>query len=98
MSSNDIKTALRNEVFDALIINGKMPGGWGAQEIYEWVKQSYGGLEKKLLFTFSSVADPETRKFLQENNVPMLVKPFEVADLINHARRLLQKTQAASAS
>jgi len=26
------------------------------------------------------------------------VKPFEVADLISHARRLLQKAQAAAAS
>ncbi|HET7441412.1 MAG TPA: GAF domain-containing protein [Terriglobales bacterium] len=97
ISSDDVKNALRNEVFDALIVNGKMPGGWGAEEVYRWVADNGSGMEKKLLFTFSSVADQETRKFLQENNVPMLVKPFEVADLINHARRLLQKTQAASA-
>jgi len=35
---------------------------------------------------------------LQENHVPYLVKPFEVADLISHARRLLHKAQAAGAS
>jgi len=29
--------------------------------------------------------------------VPSLVKPFEVADLITHARRLMQKAQAAGA-
>lgn len=98
MSSDDLKSALRNEVFDAVIINGKMPGGWGAQEVYRWLMENCAGMEKKLLFTFSSVADQETRKFLQENNVPLLVKPFEVADLINHARHLLQKTQAANAS
>ena len=44
------------------------------------------------------VADPETRAFLLENNVPCLVKPFEVADLITHARRLMQKAHAASAN
>ena len=55
-------------------------------------------MEKHLLFTFSSVAEPEVRSFLQEKNVPYLVKPFEVADLIAHARRLMQKAQAASAS
>jgi DNA-binding response OmpR family regulator len=37
------------------------------------------------------------RAFLQENNVPCLVKPFEVAELIAQARRLLQKAQAAGA-
>jgi two-component system, NtrC family, sensor kinase len=98
MSADDVKSALRNEVFDAVIINGKMPGGWGAQEVYKWLMDNCAGMEKKLLFTFSSVADQETRKFLQESNVPLLVKPFEVADLINHARRLLQKTQSAAAS
>ena len=56
------------------------------------------GLEKHLLVTFSSVAEPEIRSFLQENNVPYLVKPFEVADLISHARRLLQKAHAAASS
>jgi hypothetical protein len=34
---------------------------------------------------------------MAENNVSSLVKPFEVADLISHARRLVQKTQSAAA-
>jgi hypothetical protein len=55
------------------------------------------GMEKHLLFTFSTVAEPEVRSFLQEKSVPCPVKPFEVADLIAHARRLMQKAQAASA-
>jgi len=32
---------------------------------------------------------------LQENGVPYLVKPFEVAELISQARKLLQKASAA---
>jgi DNA-binding response OmpR family regulator len=43
------------------------------------------------------VLEPEIRSFLHNNNVPYLVKPFEVGDLISQARRLLQKTQAAVA-
>src|SRR5438105_5369693 len=38
-------------------------------------------LEKHMLFTFSSVLEPDIRSFLQEKNLPYLVKPFEVADL-----------------
>ena len=49
------------------------------------------------MFTFSSAVEPEIRSFLHDNNVPYLVKPFEVSDLISQARRLLQKTQAAVA-
>jgi two-component system NtrC family sensor kinase len=97
MNADDVKTRLLGEKFEALIINGKMPGGWSVPDICRWLTENCPGMEKRLLVTFASVAEPETRAFLQENNVPCLVKPFEVADLIAQARRLLQKTQAAAA-
>jgi hypothetical protein len=54
-------------------------------------------MECHVLFTFSNgLEQGDTRAFLQENNVPCLVKPFEVGDLISQARRLLQKTHAAT--
>jgi DNA-binding response OmpR family regulator len=55
-------------------------------------------MEKHTLFMFSNLEQSEERTFLQENNIPYLVKPFEVADLISQARRLLQKAHAAVAS
>src|SRR5437867_2112732 len=97
MSGEDMKSRLQSETFDALILNGKMLGGWCAQEAYRWTLQNCPALEKHMLFTFSSVLEPEIRSFLQEQNLPYLVKPFEVADLIAQARRLSQKAQAASA-
>jgi CheY-like chemotaxis protein len=93
----EIKNTMAQRSFDALIINGKMPGGWNARDTYLWLAETYPGMEKHVLFTFSTVAEPEVRNFLQEKNVPYLAKPFEVADLIAHARRLLRKTQAAVA-
>ena len=51
-----------------------------------------------VLFTFSSgVEQADGRAFLQENKIPYLVKPFEVAELITQARKLLQKSLAAGA-
>ena len=97
MNAEEVKSLVGREPFDALIINGKMPGGWSVQEVYSWLATQAPGMEKRVLFTFSSVPEPETRAFLQENNVPSLAKPFEVADLIAQARRLLPKAQAASA-
>ncbi len=97
MSADEIRPKLLAGSFDALIINGRMPGGCSAQETVQWLRENQPGLEKRLLFTFSSMADAETRSFLQENQVPFLVKPFEVAELISQARRLLQKSQAAVA-
>ena len=83
--------------FDAMIIDGKMPNGWSAPEVYRWISENRAGLEKHLMFTFSGAVEPETRAFLNNHNLPYLVKPFEVGDLISHARRLLQKTLAATA-
>jgi two-component system, NtrC family, sensor kinase len=97
--SEDVKTRLLSEPFDAVIMSGKMPADWNAKEAYAWLKEHCSDMEGHVLFTFShGVAQGDERAFLQENNVPFLVKPFEVAELISQARRLLQKAQAAAAS
>ena len=96
MSFEEVKTRLQQESFDAMIIDGKMPNGWNAPDVHRWIIENRAGLEKHLMFTFSGAVEPEIRAFLQNHNVPYLVKPFEVGDLISHARRLLQKTLAAS--
>jgi PAS domain S-box-containing protein len=96
-TSQDVKTRLLSEPFDALIMNGNMPGQWNTKEAYQWLKENCPGMEAHVLFTFSNgVETGNGRSFLQENDVPCLVKPFEVAELIAQARRLLQKAQAAA--
>jgi DNA-binding NtrC family response regulator len=97
-NAEEMKSLLQQQSFDAIIIDGKAQGDGGAREVYGWLVENCSGMEKHLLFTFSSVAAPEVRSFLQEKSVPYLAKPFEVADLIAHARRLMQKAQAASAN
>jgi PAS domain S-box-containing protein len=97
-NAQDVKTRLLSEPFDAIIMNGKMPGEWSAKESYPWLTQNCQGMEKHVLYTFSNSVEPgEGRAFLQENNIPYLVKPFEVAELISQARKLTQKVQAAGA-
>jgi len=97
--SEDVKTRLLSEPFDAVIMSGKMPADWNAKEAYRWVQQNCPNMERHILFTFSNgVEQGDDRNFLQENNVPYLVKPFEVVELLSQARRLLQKALAASAS
>ena len=97
-TSQDVKTRLLSEHFDAVIMNGKMPGEWNAKESYTWIKANCEGMHCHVLFTFASGVEPsDGRAFLQENNVSYLVKPFEVAELILQTRRLLQKAQAVAA-
>jgi two-component system NtrC family sensor kinase len=91
MSVEDTQEKLRNGSFDVIVMNGRMPGGCSAREMYEWIAKNRPGLEKGLLLTFSSVTDPQTRSFLHEHSVPSLAKPFEVADLISQVRVLAQR-------
>ena len=95
-TSQDVKTRLLSEPFDALIMNGKLPGQWGAKESYQWLRENCSAMDGHVLYTFANGPGDE-KAFLQENNVPYLVKPFEVAELIAQARKLLQKAQAAAA-
>ena len=96
-SNQEVKDRLLQESFDALIMNGKMTGGWNIEEAYQWLAEKCPGLEKRVLVTFSADPTPELRNFMHEHNVPFLVKPFEVSEVITQTRRLLQKAQAASA-
>jgi len=97
-TSQDVKTRLLSEPFDALILNGKMPGQWSVKESCQWLKENCPGMVDHVLFTFSNGVEPsDERAFLQGSAVPYLVKPFEVAEFIAQARRLLQKAQAAGA-
>ena len=97
-TSQDVKTRLLSEPFDALIMSGKLAGDWNAKDAFHWLKEHCPGMESHVLFTYSHSAEQsDTRAFLQENNVSSLVKPFEVGELISQARRLLQKSQGAAA-
>ena len=95
-TSQDVKTRLLSEPFDALIMNGKLPGQWGAKESYQWLRENCSAMAGHVLFTFANGPGDE-KAFLQESNVPYLVKPFEVAELIAQARKLLPKAQAVGA-
>ncbi len=56
-SSQDVKTRLLSEHFDAVIMNGKMPGQWNAKESYQWIKENCPAMEGHVLFTFSSSSE-----------------------------------------
>jgi PAS domain S-box-containing protein len=91
MSVDDFEEHLRNNTYDVIVMNGRMPGGRSAREMYEWIADHCPGMERGLLLTFSTVIDEETRNFLRDRGVPSLAKPFEVADLISQVRKLAQR-------
>jgi PAS domain S-box-containing protein len=97
LSIDDTKQHLQDGSFDVVVMNGRMPGGPGAQEMHRWMSENSAGMQKRLLLTFSTVMDAETKRFLQDHDVPSLAKPFEVADLISQVLRLLQREDGADA-
>jgi PAS domain S-box-containing protein len=94
-NTEEAKTRLQKESFDGVIMSGRMPGGTTVAEMHAWLAQARPELEHKILFTFAHMADEGTRAFLEKNNIPSLLKPFEIADLIVHTRTLLRKAHAA---
>jgi len=88
---------LQREWFDAVIIDSKMPGAWSGMDLYRWIAENHPGMTGKVLFTLSNISEPGIREFLDETGTPCIVKPFEVADLIAMARRILEKRQSAAA-
>jgi PAS domain S-box-containing protein len=97
-SIDQMKAALQKQSFDALIINGKMPGAGNVAETCRWIRDKWPDLSQHFMLTFSSLTDSEMRSFLEQNKVPFLVKPFEVSDLIANVRKLLVKAHAAAAT
>ena len=95
---DQMNSVLEKQTFDALIINGKMPGSPSVPEMRHWILESWPEFSGHILFTFSSLAEPEVRGFLEQNKVPFLVKPFQIGDLIAGARRVIVKAHAAGAS
>jgi len=75
MDFEEVKARLLHQSFDAVIIDGKMPNGCNAPDVYRWIAENCSGLEKHLMFTFSGVVETETRAFLNNHNVPYLVNP-----------------------
>lgn len=88
MSVEEMQQHVKDGAFEIIVMNGRMPGGWSTQEVYEWIAKNCPGLENGLLLTFSTETDQQTRNFIHEHGVPSLAKPFEVADLISRVREL----------
>ena len=97
LNGEEAMTRLRSESFDAIILDGKMPGGWSGLDLYEWIRVNRPGLEKRVILAVSNPADPDIQALVQHSGVGLLAKPFDVGDLVSAARRVLQRSRAAQA-
>jgi CheY-like chemotaxis protein len=89
---------LRQEQFDAVLVDSAMPGACTSIELYRWVAANRPGTEKNIIFTISDIRDTKTGAFVKQGGVPCIVKPFQVADLISATRLLLLRPRKAAAA
>jgi PAS domain S-box-containing protein len=89
---------LQQQDFDAIFLDSKIPGVWSSQDVYRHVEQEQPHLASKTVLVLSNISDPEVKAFVDTTQVLCLVKPFEVADLLAIARRVMRRVRAAAHS
>ena len=89
---------LKQEDFDVLLLDSKVPGSWSSEDVFHWMEQHRPELVPRTVLVLSNVSDPSVRAFVDVTKIFCLVKPFEVSDLLAVARRVLRRVKAASQS
>jgi len=90
--------SLKNEDFDILLLDSKIPGTWSSEQVFQWLQQNRPELVPRTVFVLSDVSDLGVRAFVDSTKTFCLVKPFEVPDLLAVVRRALRRVRAASAA
>jgi len=80
--------AIAAKRYDLLVSDLKMPEMSG-QELYARVQAEHPDLAKRVLFTSGDTVSLETKAFLERVGRPFLLKPFQVADLVEEVERIL---------
>jgi DNA-binding response OmpR family regulator len=88
---------LEAEQFDAIFLDSKIPGQSSSQDVYRWIENNHPEQISRTVLVLSNVSDPEVKAFVEETRIFCLVKPFEVADLLAVARRVMRRARAAMA-
>jgi two-component system NtrC family sensor kinase len=90
--------SLKQGDFDVVFLDSKIPGALSSEDVFRWIEQNRPELVSRTVLVLSNVSDPGVRLFVDATKILCLVKPFEVADLLAMARRVLRRARAASAS
>jgi CheY-like chemotaxis protein len=87
---------LQHQDFDAVFLDSKIPGAWSSQDVYRYLEQERPHLMSRTVLVLSDVSDANVRAFVDATHILCLVKPFEVADLLAAARRIMRRARAAA--
>jgi len=79
---------LEHQRYDLIITDLHMPKLDGSGFYRELARRKLHSL-KRIIFLTGTTGGSEEHRFVQESGVPVLLKPFNVSDLIELVRRLL---------
>jgi PAS domain S-box-containing protein len=81
---------LAESKFDVILCDFRMPGLSG-MDFYRRIQSEKPHLASKIIFITGDTANLVTRRFVEENNLNILEKPFELPDLIQVIRLVGEK-------
>ncbi|MGH7459081.1 MAG: PAS domain-containing hybrid sensor histidine kinase/response regulator [Longimicrobiaceae bacterium] len=65
---------------DVIVADLRMPG-LGGEELLEALSRKGGGLERRLILITGDAASPDAARLLSSPNVPIVIKPFDLAEV-----------------
>jgi CheY-like chemotaxis protein len=81
---------LHAQKFDAICCDLKMPGLNGRQ-VFDWIRVSRPELSRRVIFMTGDVINDGLQKFLDQEKIPCLNKPFALGDLRQTIKTMLAK-------
>jgi CheY-like chemotaxis protein len=84
------KGMLQNAKYDICISDIRIPEMSGI-ELYNYIKNEYGMLAENTIFISGDVLNNEVKKFLTDNPVHFLAKPFSPHELTTAIARLMSE-------
>lgn len=88
---------LSGEPFDAVLVDSSMPGTLNGMDVYKWIATHRPESARRLILAFSTVTDAELRRYVDENAILHINKPFEVSELIAIIGRAIHSRKTAVA-
>ena len=82
--------------FDAVLIDTTMPGALNGIDLLRWIAKNRPELKHRIVLTAAGVIDPELRRMAADDHLSVVLKPFEVSDLIAAAATAIQARKSAA--
>ncbi len=81
---------LAKSPFDVILCDFRMPN-FSGMDFYRRIQSEKPHVARKIIFITGDTANLATRRFIEENDLTILEKPFELPDLLRVIRRVNEK-------